>query len=63
MRLNSYTTDVDRLMEAMADFGNRLAAANCRPASTLVGVSRLVFPGQLVELEATAVASEEHCES
>ena len=35
----------------------------CRPATTLLGVSRLLFPGQLMELEATAVASEEHRES
>jgi enamine deaminase RidA (YjgF/YER057c/UK114 family) len=56
VRLNYYTTDVDAFMEAMAEFGGRLAAANCRPASTLLGVSRLVFPGQLVEMEATAVA-------
>jgi endoribonuclease L-PSP len=51
VRLNYYTTDVDACIEAMAEFGGRLAAANCRPASTLLGVSRLVFPGQLVELE------------
>ena len=63
VRLNFYTTNVDSLMEAMADFGDRLAAANCRPASTLLGVSRLLFPGQLMELEATAVASEQHRES
>jgi enamine deaminase RidA (YjgF/YER057c/UK114 family) len=56
VRLNYYTTDVDAFMEAMADFGPRLAAANCMPACTLLGVSRLVFPGQVVELEATAVA-------
>jgi enamine deaminase RidA (YjgF/YER057c/UK114 family) len=56
MRLNYYTTDVDAFMEAMAAFGDRLAAANCRAACTLLGVSRLVFPGQVVELEATALA-------
>ncbi|MGI9147863.1 MAG: RidA family protein [Chloroflexota bacterium] len=54
IRLNYYTTDVDAFLEAMADFGERLATANCRPASTLLGVARLVFPEQLVELEATA---------
>ena len=40
----------------MSDFGERLAAANCRPACTLLGVSRLVYPDQVVELEATAAA-------
>jgi enamine deaminase RidA (YjgF/YER057c/UK114 family) len=56
VRLNYYTTDVDAFVEAMADFGERLAAANCRPACTLLGVSRLVYPDQVVELEATAAA-------
>ncbi len=56
VRLNYYTTDVDAFIEAMADFGGRLADANCRPACTLLGVSRLVFPGQVVEMEATAVS-------
>jgi enamine deaminase RidA (YjgF/YER057c/UK114 family) len=56
IRLNYYTTDVDSFVEAMADFGERLAAANCRPACTLLGVSRLVYPNQIVELEATAAA-------
>ncbi|HEY3079651.1 MAG TPA: hypothetical protein VGM69_07060 [Chloroflexota bacterium] len=36
--------------------GSRLAQAGCRPASTLLGVARLPFPGQVVGLEATAVA-------
>ena len=56
VRLNFYTTDVDGFMDAMAGFGERLAAANCRPACTLLGVARLLYPDQLVELEATAVA-------
>jgi enamine deaminase RidA (YjgF/YER057c/UK114 family) len=55
VRLNYYTTDVDAFLEAMADFGGRLAEANCRPACTLLGVSRLVFHDQVVEMEATAV--------
>ena len=56
VRLNYYTTDVDSFVEAMADFGERLAAANCRPACTLLGVSRLVYADQVAELEATAAA-------
>jgi enamine deaminase RidA (YjgF/YER057c/UK114 family) len=56
VRLNYYTTDVDSFVEAMSDFGERLATANCRPACTLLGVSRLVYPDQVVELEATAAA-------
>jgi enamine deaminase RidA (YjgF/YER057c/UK114 family) len=34
----------------------RLAEADCRPASTLLGVASLAFPELLVEIEATAVA-------
>jgi enamine deaminase RidA (YjgF/YER057c/UK114 family) len=56
VRLNYYTTDVDSFVEAMSNFAERLAAANCRPACTLLGVSRLVYPDQVVELEATAAA-------
>ena len=33
----------------------RLDEAGCKPASTLLGVSRLAFPEMLVELEATAI--------
>ena len=56
VRLNLYTTDVDRFLEAFGPFAERLAAAGCRQASTLLGVSRLAFPELLVEIEATAVA-------
>jgi enamine deaminase RidA (YjgF/YER057c/UK114 family) len=55
VRLNYYTTDVDAFIEAMGGFGERLAAAGCRPAATLLGVTRLAFVGQVVEFEATAV--------
>jgi enamine deaminase RidA (YjgF/YER057c/UK114 family) len=57
VRLNYYVTDVDRFMtEAGPALGSRLAQAGCRPASTLLGVSRLAFPEFLIEIEATAAA-------
>ena len=56
VRLNYYTTDVDRLFEAYGAAVDRLAAAGCRPASTLLGVARLAYPEMMVEIEATAVA-------
>jgi enamine deaminase RidA (YjgF/YER057c/UK114 family) len=56
VRLNYYTTDVDRFFEAYGAAAGRLADAGCRPASTLLGVSRLAYPELLVEIEATAVA-------
>lgn len=34
----------------------RLGAADAAPATTMVGVTRLAVPGQLVELEGTAVS-------
>jgi enamine deaminase RidA (YjgF/YER057c/UK114 family) len=55
VRLNVYTTDVDRLLE---NYGvlSRVNEAGGRFTSTLLGVARLAFPELLVELEATAVA-------
>ncbi len=55
VRLNYYTTDVDRFFEAYGAAAGRLAEAGCRPASTLLGVTRLAYPELLVEIEATAV--------
>ena len=55
VRLNYYTTDVDRFLAAHDAVTSRLKDAGCQPASTLLGVARLAFPEQLVEIEATAV--------
>jgi enamine deaminase RidA (YjgF/YER057c/UK114 family) len=55
VRLNFYTTDIDRFFAANDALVKRLAAADCRPAMTLLGVARLAFPPLLVEIEATAV--------
>lgn len=56
VRLNFYTTDIDGFLASMGPGAERLAAAGCKPASTLLGVSQLAFPGLMVEIEATAVA-------
>ncbi len=56
VRLNIYTTDVDRMLEAFDVLVNRMGAAGGRQASALLGVTRLAFPELLVEFEATAVA-------
>jgi enamine deaminase RidA (YjgF/YER057c/UK114 family) len=56
VRLNIFTTDIDAFFGAHASMVERLDAAGCKPASTLLGVTRLAFPEMLVELEATAVA-------
>lgn len=55
MRLNYYTTDVERLLGENDTITSRLQQADCRPAATLLGVQRLAFPELLVEIEATAV--------
>lgn len=54
-RLNVYTTDVDALFPHYGVLAGRLAAAGVAPTTTMLGVTRLAVPGQLVELEATAV--------
>lgn len=56
VRLNYFVTDVDAFFAAHEPLVARFATAGCRPASTLLGVSRLAHPDHLVEIEATAVA-------
>lgn len=56
VRLNVYATDVELLFQHYGVLASRLAAADAAPATTMLGVTRLAIPGQLVELEATAVA-------
>ncbi|MEU8889800.1 RidA family protein [Streptomyces sp. NPDC048442] len=56
VRLNVYTTDVDLLFQHYGLLAGRLGAAQVAPTTTMLGVARLAIPGQLVELEGTAVA-------
>ena len=56
VRLNFYTTDVDRTMGAWSVIQNRLTQSGCRQVSTLLGVAGLYHPDILIEIEATAVA-------
>lgn len=56
VRLNVYTTDVGLLLEHYGVLASRLGAARVAPTTTMLGVTRLAVAGQLVELEATAVA-------
>ncbi|MEI2777103.1 MAG: RidA family protein [Tetrasphaera sp.] len=56
VRVNVYATDVDALLPHYGLLAGRLGSAGVAPATTLLGVVRLAIPGQLVELEATAVA-------
>lgn len=56
VRLNVYTTDVDALFPHYGLLAGRLAAAGVAPTTTMLGVTRLAIPGQVIELEGTAVA-------
>ena len=56
VRLNIYTTDVDRFLEHYGVLASRTGAARVAPPATLLGVARLAYPELMVELEATAVA-------
>ncbi|TQK18093.1 enamine deaminase RidA (YjgF/YER057c/UK114 family) [Microbacterium sp. SLBN-154] len=56
VRLNVYTTDVDALLPHYGVLAARLGAAGVAPTTTMLGVARLAIPGQMVELEGTAIA-------
>jgi len=56
VRLNVYTTDVDLLFQHYEVLASRLGAAGVAPTTTMLEVTRLAIPGQMVELEGTAVA-------
>lgn len=56
VRLNVYATDVDLLFQHYGVLASRLGAAQVAPTTTMLGVTRLAVPGQMVELEGTAVA-------
>jgi enamine deaminase RidA (YjgF/YER057c/UK114 family) len=52
VRLNFYTTDMDRFLEHAGFVAGRLSGV--RYSSTLIGVARLASPDLMVEIEATA---------
>lgn len=54
VRLTIYTTDMEQFLAVYDAFAGRLAAGDCRPSCSLVGVTRLAIPTMLVEIEATA---------
>ena len=56
VRLNVYTTDVDAMFPHYGVLAEKLGAAGVAPTTTMLGVTRLAIPGQMVELEGTAVA-------
>jgi enamine deaminase RidA (YjgF/YER057c/UK114 family) len=55
VRLTVYTTDFDKLFQHYKIMSDKLQTTDPKPVINLLGVSRLVFPELLVEIEATAV--------
>ncbi len=56
VRLNTYVIDVGAYVAARPAVQQRLDAAGCRYAATLLGVAQLARPQLLIEIEATAAA-------
>lgn len=54
-RVMIFTTDVDLLLEHHGIIEDRLGPAGVKPASTLLGVTRLADPNLMVEIQATAI--------
>ncbi len=55
VRLSFYTTDVDSFLQNAGVLAGPLEAAGVAPCGTLLGVTRLAYPGLMVELDATAL--------
>ena len=54
VRFTYYTTDIGAFGRAnLAVLANRLKENNCRPATSLIGISSLARPESVVEIEAT----------
>ena len=60
VRMTCYVTDIDAYRSGLADIGDawKVIIGQHYPAMALVGVSALVEPKALVEIEATAVVPE-----
>ncbi len=56
VRLNVYTTDIERLFQHYGVLASRMGAAGVAPTTTMLGVTRLAILDLMVELEGTAVA-------
>jgi enamine deaminase RidA (YjgF/YER057c/UK114 family) len=56
VRMNFYTTDVDKFMASAGEMIPVYAADGVKPAATLLGVVRLFEPSIMIEIEVTAVA-------
>lgn len=55
VRFTYYTTDIQAFIKAGPVLGARLEKADCRPATSLIGVDSLFHPDCVVEIEAIVV--------
>jgi len=55
VRFTYYTTDVQNFAHASHVLSTSLGTANCKPATSLIGVNALFHPECVIEIEATAV--------
>jgi enamine deaminase RidA (YjgF/YER057c/UK114 family) len=55
VRFTYYTTDVQEFTSASHVLATRLGKADCKPATSLIGVKSLFHPDCIVEIEATVV--------
>jgi enamine deaminase RidA (YjgF/YER057c/UK114 family) len=56
VKLTVYATDIDALFTGFAPLAELLGREGCQTAMTVLGVASLAFPGQMIEIEATAMA-------
>ena len=54
--INFFTTDIDGFLENYETYANWIAPSGVMPPQSLIGVSRLVMPDLLVEIEVQAAA-------
>lgn len=54
--INFFTTDIDGFLENYEVYANWIAPSGVMPPQSLIGVSRLVMPDLLVEIEVQAAA-------
>ena len=54
--INFFTTDIDGFLEHYEVYANWIAPSSVMPPQSLIGVSRLVMEGLLVEIEVQAAA-------
>ena len=54
--INFFTTDIDGFLENYEVYANWIGPAGVMPPQSLIGVSRLVMPDLLVEIEIQAAA-------